>query len=157
MINPWIILAAFGLAGLFGWYEHHVGYEQAKLEMEMEVAKANEKSRQTESILTGKLNDQATELRKAQKHADKKIEKLKSALSSGSLRLSIPVTTESCVQAPASSASASGDSGQVRAELDKSTAQDLVSITADGDAAIRKHAACVDAYNQVREQLNAKP
>ena len=153
MFNPWIILVALAVSGLLGWYEHHVGYEAAMAENATQVAAANERSRQTEERLANALADNATQLRKAQKNADKKIEKLKSNLGDGSVRLSIP--TQGCVQAAAGAASASGDSGEGRAELDRQTAQNLVTITADGDAAIRKHAACVDAYNQVREQVNA--
>lgn len=154
MFNPWLILAALSFTGLFGWYEHHAGYIDAKTEMAFEVAKANEQSRQTEEVLSNKLTDKATQLRKVQKDADKKIEKLKRDVGNGVVRLSIP--TKGCVQTSTDAPVASGDLGNARAELDGQTAQDLIAITEDGDKAIRKHAACVAAYNEVREQLNAK-
>jgi hypothetical protein len=153
MFNPWVILVAVAVAGMFGWYERHAGYEEAMAENAAQVATANERSRQTEEKLSNTLADNATQLRKAQKNADKKIEILKSSLGDGSVRLSLP--TQGCVPTPEGATPASGDSGEGRAELDRQTAQNLVSITADGDTAIRKHAACVDAYNEVREQINA--
>lgn len=156
MFNPWIILAVLSFTGLFGWYEHHAGYIDAKTEMAFEVAKANEQSRQTEEVLSNKLTDKATQLRKVQKDADKKIEKLKRDVGSGAVRLSVPVVSQGCVQASTDAAATSGDNGSARAELDGQTAQDLIAITEDGNKAIRKHAACVAAYNEVREQLNAK-
>ena len=149
----WVIagLIALGVAG--GIYEHHAGYEEAMTENALKVAEANEHARETEQKLADTLTDHATQLRKAQKNADKTAAKLKLDIGDGSLRLSLP--TNGCVQAPAGATSASGDSGENRAELDRQTAQALVTITEDGNAAIRKHAACVDAYNEVREKLNA--
>ena len=155
MFNPWIILAAIFVFVGFGLIEYDKGYAKATAENEAKVAIANEHSRDTEEKLANALSDNENQLKKVQKNADKKIKKLKSSIGDGSLRLSIPVIAQGCVQAPASAASASRDIGEVRAELDRQTAQNLVAITADGDAAIRKHAACVDAYNQVREQINA--
>ena len=109
-------------------------------------------ARTTEHLLTTKLNDQATTLRKVQKNADQRIEKLKLDVGTGVVRLSVP--THSCVQTASDASAPSGDSGDNRAELDRQTAESLITIAADGDAAIRKHAACVAAYNEVRSQIN---
>lgn len=155
MFNPWIILAALAVSGLFGWYEYHAGYDAAMAENAAQVAKANEQSREIEQKLSNTLVSHATKLRKTQKNADKKTAKLKLDIGDGSLRLSIP--TQSCVHTTSDSPVTSGNSGEGRAELDRQTAENLIAITADGDAAIRKHTACVDAYNEMREKLNAKP
>ena len=155
MFNPWIILAALVASGLFGWYEYHAGYKAAMAENAAQVAKANEQSRQTEQKLATTVVSHATKLKKAQKNADQRTAKLKLDIGNGSLRLSIP--TQSCLHATADSTATSGNSGEGRAELDRQTAENLIAIAADGDAAIRKHAACVDAYNEIREKLNANP
>ena len=151
----WVIAGLIALGVAAGAYEHHAGYEEAMTENALKVAEANEHARDTEQKLADTLTDHATQLRKAQKNADQNAAKLKLDIGDGSLRLSLP--TNGCVQTPAGAASASGDSGENRAELDRQTAQALVTITEDGNAAIRKHAACVDAYNEVREKINAKP
>jgi len=152
----WVIAGLIALGAALGVYEHHAGYAEAVADMEAKVAKANEQARQTEEVLSNTLSDTSTKLRKAQKNADKYAAKLKLDVGDGSLRLSIPVSPQGCVQASADAPVTSGDSGSTRAELDRQTSQDLISITEDGNAAIRKHAACVAAYNEVREQLNAK-
>ena len=151
----WIIAGLIAVGAGLCVYERHAGYQEAMTENALKVAEANDHSRETEQQLNDTIATQAAQLRKAQKNADTRTEKLKLDIGDGSLRLSIPVSPQGCVQAPASAASASGDSGEVRAELDRQTAQNLVTITEDGNAAIRKHAACVDAYNEVREKLNA--
>jgi len=153
LLNPYVIIALTMFFAGFGVFTHHQGYVQAKQEMADQVVKANDAARTTEHLLTTKLNDQATTLRKVQKNADQRIEKLKLDVGTGVVRLSVP--THSCVQAAPDATPTSGNSGDNRAELDRQTAESLISIAADGDAAIRKHAACVATYNEVMGQLNA--
>lgn len=152
LLNPYVAIVMAMLFAGFGIFAHHEGYVKAKQEMAEEVTKANDAARETEQVLTDKLNTQTVTLRKAQKNADRKIEKIKLDVGTGALRLSIPA--HSCVQTPADAPIASGNSGDSRAELDRSTAETLISIAADGDAAIRKHQACVAVYNEVMTQIN---
>jgi len=153
LLNPYVAISLAMFFAGFGIFAHHEGYVKAKQEMAEQVTKANDAARQVEQTLTTKLTDQATQLRKAQKNADQRTANLKLDVASGSLRLSIP--THSCVQTTPDAAASSGDIGDGRAELDRQTAESLITIAADGDAAIRKHAACVAAYNEVRSQINA--
>jgi hypothetical protein len=94
-------------------------------------------------------------LRKANHVAKIKETRLRADISTGALSLRIPVKTPNCtvpVSEPATTASGS-DTGTTSAELDRTIADALVAITAEGDAAIRKLNTCVQAYETMR---NAK-
>ena len=75
------------------------------------------------------------------------IENLRVAIANGSKRMSVPVH---CPTAP--SASTGMDYGETRAELDPATAQDIVSIAADGDEAIRQLSAAQEVIKALTEQ-----
>lgn len=70
------------------------------------------------------------------------IKALRASINNGSVRLSIP-TSKSRITTT--------ESGEKRAELDPETANSLISITEDGDRAIRDLNQCVDTYNKVKE------
>jgi prophage endopeptidase len=82
----------------------------------------------------------ATEqLHKDKEDAQKKINQLRADVASGAQRLSIRA---SC------SATATGGAAEARAELDPKAADDLITITADGDQAIIELNSCIDLYNK---------
>ena len=146
--NPWMILGAVMFVISTYMYGHHSGYQDSQLEMAAQVSKMNEQARAKEKQLTEQVNITATQLRKANNDADQKLKKLDDDIDSGAVRLFIPVP--SGVSGSRNSTAASGNSGQAGTQLDPAIAKSLVGITDDGDKAVRKLNACIDAYNQVR-------
>lgn len=80
-------------------------------------------------------------LEKEKRDAEIKVNQLRADVAAGALRLS--------VRAHCSATDAAGDS-ETRAELDPKAADDLITIAADGDQAIRELNACIDFYNTLR-------
>lgn len=150
--NPWVLLA--GICAIVGAYVvgHHNGYDQCDQRMKIEVARANDSAREREHEMSERTATLSAQLAKANQDAKDQINRLQYSISTGSVRLSVPT---SGVQACSDPAAPSGDRHEARAELDAETAQSLVSIAADGDFAIRQLNACIDAYNEVREKVNA--
>ena len=149
---PWIIIGA--MVSLFTSYQvgHHYGWLERDQEMQVEIAKKNDEARELEKNMTSKLADKEAALRKATNEISKKQAAMRELANSGRLRL----PTSSCVQASAGSTTASGDSGADASELERQTINTLIDLVAEGDKAITKHAACVAAYNEVRESINGK-
>lgn len=148
LFNPYVllgivltVLSAFG-----GGYWKGSNDEEDR--QQIEIAGLNTKARETEQNMVVVANTYATTLRNAQNAAKVKETKLRADVATGALRLSIP--TQSPVCPAADTASATGDSRETRAELDRSVAEALIAITADGDAAIRKLNACIDTYEKMR-------
>ena len=149
---PWIIIGA--MVSLFTSYQvgHHYGWLERDQEMQVEIAKKNDEARELEKNMTSKLADKEAALRKATNEISKKQAAMRELANSGRLRL----PTSSCVQASTGSTAASGDSGADASELERQTINTLIDLVAEGDKAITKHAACVAAYNEVRESINGK-
>lgn len=149
---PWLIIGA--IVALFGTYRggYHFGWEDRDQEMQIEIAKKNEEARELEKNMTSKLADKEAALRKANNEISKKQSAMRELANTGRLRL----PTASCVQASPSAASATGDSRDEPSELERQTINTLIDIVAEGDKAITKHAACVAAYNEMRELVNGK-
>lgn len=148
LFNPYVllgivltVLSAFG----GGYYK---GGQDEEARQQIEIAGLNTKARETEQNMVVVANTYATTLRNAQNAAKVKEIKLRADVATGALRLSIP--TQSPVCPAADTTSATGDSRETRAELDRSVAEALIAITADGDAAIRKLNACIDTYEKMR-------
>jgi len=109
----------------------------------------NEKARETEKQMTVVATTYADTLRKSNKDAEKKITTLRANVATGNLRLSIPTQSPVCSSSVAPTTD--GDnSGETRTELDRSVAESLINITAEGDTAIRKLNACIETYNTLR-------
>ena len=152
LTNPWVLLGAVLTVITTYVVGHHRGYWERDAEVQIEIAQLNEKARTTEQKLTKQLNDQATELRKANHEITKKQSDLNRLAAAGKLRL----PAASCVQ-PAQGASApSGDRAEAASELERQTIEALISIAADGDRAATQANACIDAYNKVMEQINGE-
>ena len=152
LLNPWvllgIVLAVFG-AGTSGYFKGSADeYERQQLE----IARLNEQARETEKRMGEVAQTYAQNLRKSNDVAKAKETKLRSDLASGERKLFIPVKAPECSLSATSDSSiaAGNNSGEASAELDRKTADDLVSITAEGDTAIRKLNACIQTYETMR-------
>lgn len=149
---PWIIIGA--IVSLFTTYQvgHRYGWLERDQEMQIEIAKKNDEARELEKNMTSKLADKETELRKAKNEISKKQSAMRELANTGRLRL----PTSSCVQTSSSASTPTGDSRDEPSELERQTINTLIDLVAEGDKAIAKHAACVAAYNEVRESINGK-
>ena len=159
--RPWITLvftgiigAAFGFA--VGWRLHgsHSEATIAKIHQQSaeDVARALAQARSTEQKLQSEADTLIETYQKEQKNAQNTIEKLRADLRVGTLRLSVPRTdtpdtmpTDPATQHP-----------ENRTRLDLAVADTLVTITADGDTAIRNLNRCIDQYSAIRKAWNTK-
>ena len=160
MVNPYFIIGAMiAVAGAYG-YGHHVGWGDRDAEMQAEIAKKNEESREKERELAQQLNDQSTKLLEANNVINQKQSSLDRAIRDGRLRLQ----TTSCVQAPANAPVAAGDSQKTRSEpdrqvyetsdSDRATLAAIAEIIAQGDRNTAQLNACIDSYNKVMGIIN---
>ena len=152
IFNPWVILG-FVLAMLSaaaGGYSK--GKHDENVRQQLEIAALNAKARETEKAMAAVAQSYGETLRKANNVAKVKETKLRADIASGERKLFIPVKAAECaVSAATDTAAAGGDhSGTASAELDRKTADDLVAIAAEGDAAIRKLNACIQTYETMR-------
>ena len=149
---PWIIIGA--IVSLFSSYRigHHYGWLERDQDMQIAIAKKNDEARELEKNMTSKLADKEAALRKATNEISKKQSAMRELANTGRLRL----PTSSCVQSSPSASPATGDSRDEPSELERQTINTLIDLVAEGDKAITKHAACVAAYNEVRESINGK-
>lgn len=158
---PWLLV---GLCiTLFGTYRggYHFGWSDRDKEMQIEIAKKNEESRQTEQKLNEQLNTTASKLLEVNNVVNQKQSALDRAIRDGRVRL----PTASCVQAPASTP-APPTNTETRSEPDRAvdqpsdaeraTLQAIAEIVAQGDRNTAQLNACIDAYNDVRNLLNGK-
>jgi FtsZ-interacting cell division protein ZipA len=162
MVNPYFIIGAMiAVAGAYG-YGHHVGWGDRDAEMQAEIAKKNEESREKERELAQQLNDQSTKLSEANNVINQKQSSLDRAIRDGRLRLQ----TTSCVQAPANAPVASGDSQKTRSEpdrqvyetsdSDRATLAAIAEIIAQGDRNTAQLNSCISAYEKAMEIINGK-
>ena len=149
ILNPYILLAILlAVLSSFGGGYWKGGYD-SDLKQQAEIAALNEKARETEKQMMVVATTYADTLRKSNKNAEKKITTLRANIATGDLRLSIPTQSPVCPSSVASTTT--GDnSGETRTELDRSVAESLIAITAEGDTAIRKLNACIETYNTLR-------
>jgi len=145
------ILVALGAGYWKGSYD-------AGVKTALQVSAANDVAREKEKQMGEVAATYATVLRKKEKDAEKKITNLRIAVANGERKLFIPVTTKApdCSVSTTSDASTSSgsNSGETRAELNGQVAQDLISIVAEGDSAIRKLNVCISQYNEIKDKLN---
>jgi len=159
---PWVIGGAAILVVSTYFTGHHKGWTQRDAEMQVEIAKKNEESRAKEQEMVIAVNEKDEELRKANDVVNKKQTDLNRLIATGRMRL----PTTSCVQAPASTPVASGNSAEERAKPDeqanqpsdseRETLQLIAQIAADGDKAINQLNACIDSYNEMRKIVNGQ-
>ena len=144
-----IVMAVLSAFGGGYWKGKDAEYQRQQLE----IAALNAKARETEQAMSKVAQSYGETLRKANNAAKLKETKLRADLAAGAFSLRIPVKAPTCptVQATGDAPTASGsDAGTASAELDRQTADALVAITAEGDAAIRKLNTCIQTYEQLR-------
>jgi hypothetical protein len=127
--------------------------------MQIEIARKNDESRQTEQKLNEQLNTTASKLLEVNNVVTQKQSALDRAIRDGRVRF----PTASCVQAPASASVATTDTKatsepdrptDTASDADRATLQAIAEIVAQGDKNTAALNACVDSYNQMRDLLN---
>ena len=159
-----VLLALLAIFGIYK-YGYNSGWGDRDTEMQAEIAKKNEESRAKEQEMAKAVADKETELRKANDVVSQKQTDLNRLISAGRVRF----PTASCVQAAPSSAPAARDSNQAPSQPDRApdpdtgpsdaerqTLQMIAQIAADGDRAINQLNACIDAYDNMRNIINAQ-
>jgi TolA-binding protein len=159
-----IVLAVVGMTHLWA-YHRGANYSATKYELQLqelrvfaatEQARLEHQAREVERAAEEALSIQSMLYQEESRHAQREIDSLRADLRASRLRLSVPVT--SCTAAGEAGddpAVTGGPSAEARAELVPEVAAELVSIAADGDAAVRQSNRLIDAYNALREQYNA--
>ena len=150
LLNPYVILGAIITAISVYFFGHHAGWADRDAEMQSEIALKNEQSRATEQKLNQQINETSTKLQEANNAVTKKQTDINALIRAGRVRL----PSSGCVQTTASTTPSTGDSKEAGSESDRATLEAIAAIAAEGDRAINQLNACIDAYNQVREQLN---
>ena len=156
---PWVLVGLF--FALFGTYRggYHFGWSDRDKEMQIEIAKKNEESRQTEQKLTEKLNENASKLLEANNVLNQKTTALANANRAGKLRL----CPSSSVQTPTSAPIATTDTEtrsqpdrptDTASDAERATIEAIAEIVAAGDRNTAQLNACVDSYNQMRDLIN---
>lgn len=167
--NPWMILGAIAVVTGTYWVGHSSGWSKRDQEMQAEIAAKNAESRATEIKLNEEINANASKLAEANNAITEKQTALDRAIRAGRVRVSTPT---SCVPTPASTAPATGDRNQApsqpdrapdpdpgssgASEAERQTLQLIAQIAADGDRAINQLNACIDAYDNMRNIINAQ-
>jgi hypothetical protein len=164
-LYPAVALAALVAVGGLYKYGYVNGWDDRDAEMQIEIARKNEEARAKEQEMAKAVSAKETELRKANDVISKKQMDLNSAIRAGRVRF----PTASCPQAAPSAPATAGDSNQARSQPDRSPDQDtdaseserqtlqlIAQIAADGDRAVNQLNACIDAYDNMRNIINAQ-
>lgn len=156
-----VVVTLLVVLGLYRW-GYHNGWGTRDAEMQTEIAKKNEESRQTEQQLAEQINANATKLKEAHDALDQKSSALDRAIRAGRMRL----PSASCVQAAPGAPAAAGDRAQApngpagsadpAIDSERATLAAIAAIVAEGQRNTEQLNACIDAYNQVKEQLNGQ-
>lgn len=137
-----VVIAVLCFAG-----GYRVASEKAeKVQLEQQ-AKHNAELLQKTKQLQSTVDDLNDKYAKENQENEKTIANLRSRIADGSLRMY--VNTKSCVSSNATDGTEKG-----RAELDESTAQELLDIASTGDKWGRQLNQCIDQYNTVRGKMN---
>lgn len=164
-LYPAIALAALLAVGGFYKYGYSNGWDDRDAETQVEIARKNEEARAKEQEMAKAVADKEVQLRKANDVISKKQTDLNTAIRAGRVRL----PSASCAQARPSPAPAAGNSNQApgqpdgapdtdpgSSESERQTLELIAQIAADGDRAINQLNACVDAYENMRNIINAQ-
>jgi len=158
---PWLLVGIF--FALFGTYQggYHFGWSDRDKEMQIEIAKKNEESRQTEQKLTEKLNENASKLLEANNVLSQKTTALANANRLGKLRLcptsSVPATPSAPTTATNTETTSQPDRPtDTASDAERATIEAIAEIVAQGDKNTAALNACVDSYNEMRDLLNGK-
>lgn len=144
-----IIIAVCLIAGFTaGWivngWRLNARIEATEAEHAQAIQKAEQEARAKEQKWQAAQNELQAQYEKEKKDAESKIADLRRRVQSGAMRMSVNAT------ACAVSTNTRTGVVETRAELDGQTADDLIAIAADGDAAIRELNLCIDKYNSLK-------
>lgn len=153
MPNPWLIIGAIVLGVTVYFAGHHAGFVKRDQEMQAEIARLNAQAREKEQQLNAQLANTSTQLKDANDAVSKKQTDLNRLINSGRVRLN----ATGCSQGSASASSAGGDRNQEASESERETLRAIAELAAEADRRTNQLNACIDAYNQVREQVNGQP
>lgn len=145
-IGRWVLVALAAAAVLAGirMQAYNAGYDKCEAQTSAAIAEANQQARIAEQAASARLAKLATTHHQEIENARIETDRLRADLRSGAKRLSVPAGA--CVPAGTGPAAAGPPGTETRTELDGATADALVAIAADGDAAIRQSNALIDAY-----------
>lgn len=144
-----IIGIACLLAGLIaGWlgngWRLNARIEATEAEHAQALQRAEQEARAKEQAWQSAHNELQAKYEQEKKDVESKIADLRHRVQSGAVRMSVPATSCAVSQNTGTGAI------QTRAELDGKTADDLIAIAADGDAAIKELNLCIDKYNAMK-------
>jgi hypothetical protein len=156
---PWLL---FGITiALFGTYRggYHFGWSDRDKEMQIEIARKNEESRQTEQKLNEQLNENASKLLEANNVLNQKTTALANANRLGKLRLCPSSSLQTPASAPVATTNTETTSQPDRqtdtaSDAERATIEAIAEIISQGDKNTAALNACVDSYNQMRDLLN---
>ena len=158
LFNPWVLLGIImSVMSAFG-SGYWKGSNDEVTRQQLEIAALNAEARQKEQVLVSAIQTQATKLQKA--NQDAKLAKLKrdADIDNGTLKLRLPTKAANCPIPTADNPTITArDSSQEGSELDATIAKSLISITDDGDEAIRQLTSCQQAYESIYQTLKGKP
>lgn len=138
------LLYGFVLGLFIGIVGSYIHYDKKATEADLKQSEAN-LALQKEYMKS--VEDIEIKYKKEKEKDEASIKALRASINNGSVRLSIS-TTKSRITTT--------ENGEKRTELDQETANSLISITEDGDRAIRDLNQCVDTYNKVKEIYDGK-
>ena len=156
---PWLLV---GLCiTLFGTYRggYHFGWSDRDKEMQIEIARKNDESRQTEQKLNEQLNTTASKLLEVNNVVTQKQSALDRAIRDGRVRLPAP----SCVYPTPNPTPTATNTETTRepdrptdtaSDADRATLQAIAEIVAQGDRNTAALNACIESYENVRNLLN---
>lgn len=144
-----IIGIACLLVGLIaGWLANgwrlNAQIEATATEHAQALLRAEQEARAKEQEWQAAQNELQAQYEKEKKDAESKIADLRRRVQSGAVRMSVNATACAVSKNPGTGIR------ETRAELDGKTAYDLISIAADGDAAIRELNLCIDQYKALQ-------
>lgn len=144
-----IIVIACLLVGLIaGWmvngWRLNEKIEATAAEHAQALQRAEQEARDKEQAWQSAQNELQAKYEQEKKDAESKITDLRRRVQSGAVRLSVATRSGAVSSNPGTG------TGETRAELDPETANDLISIASDGDAAIRELNLCIDKYNALK-------
>ena len=156
---PWVLVVL--CITLFGTYRggYHFGWSDRDKEMQIEIARKNEESRQTEQKLNEQLNATAGKLLEVNNVVTQKQSALDRAIRDGRVRLPSPSciypTKDSTIATTDTKATSEPDRPtDTASDAERATLAAIAEIVAQGDRNTAALNACIESYENVRNLLN---
>jgi|GEM_PF-749161 len=158
---PYAALGGLLLALAAYFAGHHYGWAERDAEMQIEIARKNDEARAKEQKLVEEIGDVNKTLSEANNALEQESSALQRAIRAGRVRIPTPSCVQAAPGAPAPSGSRDeAPSGPARpvdppSDAERDTLAAIAAIVAEGQRNTQQLNACIDAYNTVREQINA--